>query len=612
VSLAAAAVFYLVAFVLLFLSLPIIPDGDSYFHLAIGRLYADQGIVTELESARFSVMADGYGDKEFLFHLLLAPLASPTGGRIALALLNAGIATLLTWLGMRAGGMWGLLAPLIVYVGAGSFIGRVFRLRPELLSLLILLAAIYAAARRRYVILALLSAIFALSYTAFHALLGLALIWFFYEGIVRRLWDWKLLAAVFGGVAVGLLVHPGFPSNLQVWAIQNIAFFREGQQLDIGGEILAASTRDVLMFNLGWWLSMFALLLASQRRAEASPAGRESTFFALAAAAFAVLFLLMDRMAIYFFPFATLALLFGIGKRLGHTGASIDAGRFRVPTALAILFALMASLPAQRFIFQTLRTRGAAEADYIQLAQHLPAGARVAAEWGAAGHYLFWSPGSRFLNFLDPIFMARPHPERYALQRSLFAGAEPDSPLVSLAGLDSEYLAFERASSPTLERRLRRDPRITILHSGENLLARIDRESNQRFVLDWDVFGPGGGERTRYPRIAGFADVEGFVDATRVVPREERCAHFTAERQRITGSELELAAYGPTVVTVDGTTRFATQSGGGAVPGEGIRFVLEPEARRIDVQTCRPAPGRRAGFYLIDRTALQLIGAAKQ
>ena len=70
-------------------------DTDSYFHLAAARRYLDVGLRDGLPWARFSVMYEGFGDKELLFHLLLAPLASwfgPTGGRFAVAVLNGVIA----------------------------------------------------------------------------------------------------------------------------------------------------------------------------------------------------------------------------------------------------------------------------------------------------------------------------------------------------------------------------------------------------------------------------------------------------------------------------------------------------------------------------------------
>ena len=81
-------------FVLLALFLsrqPLLYDNDSYFHLAVARTYAEAGPVDRLEAVRFSVMEDGFGDKELLFHLLLVPftvwLDPVFGGQLFLAAL---------------------------------------------------------------------------------------------------------------------------------------------------------------------------------------------------------------------------------------------------------------------------------------------------------------------------------------------------------------------------------------------------------------------------------------------------------------------------------------------------------------------------------------------
>ena len=76
--LVAAAVF-VVAFLLLlpfYLRQPTFHDADSYFHLAVARVYAEEGFFAELLWARLSLMAERFGDKEFLFHVLLMPFAS--------------------------------------------------------------------------------------------------------------------------------------------------------------------------------------------------------------------------------------------------------------------------------------------------------------------------------------------------------------------------------------------------------------------------------------------------------------------------------------------------------------------------------------------------------
>src|SRR5512140_917224 len=135
------------AFAFLFLRFPLIYDTDSYFHLAVGRLYATSGIVHSLPWARMSVMHEGYGDKELLFHVFLAPFTrmmdGAVGGRIALATLNASLVALLAWLGVTLAGRWGAIAPLLVYAGSAPFFARAVRLRPELLALMLLVAAIW-------------------------------------------------------------------------------------------------------------------------------------------------------------------------------------------------------------------------------------------------------------------------------------------------------------------------------------------------------------------------------------------------------------------------------------------------------------------------------------
>src|SRR2546428_12987339 len=68
---------------------PVLPDSDSYYHLAAARANPEHGPSYRPDWARFSIIHDGFGDKELLFHALLSPfarLADPTpAGADALA-----------------------------------------------------------------------------------------------------------------------------------------------------------------------------------------------------------------------------------------------------------------------------------------------------------------------------------------------------------------------------------------------------------------------------------------------------------------------------------------------------------------------------------------------
>src|SRR5437660_6477641 len=65
--------FFVFAFV--FLRMAMLYDSDSYYHLAVARLYGQQGIFAPIPWARFSLLRDG-ADKDFLFHLILIPFAT--------------------------------------------------------------------------------------------------------------------------------------------------------------------------------------------------------------------------------------------------------------------------------------------------------------------------------------------------------------------------------------------------------------------------------------------------------------------------------------------------------------------------------------------------------
>ena len=92
---------------------------------------------------------------------------------LALAGFDAALFAALAALGIAAIGRWGALLPWVVYLGSTEALSRLTRLRPELLALLLLLAAAWFAGRGAYRRLGLVAALYALSYSAIHAFAGL-------------------------------------------------------------------------------------------------------------------------------------------------------------------------------------------------------------------------------------------------------------------------------------------------------------------------------------------------------------------------------------------------------------------------------------------------------
>jgi hypothetical protein len=617
----------------------LLPDTDSYYHLAIGREIAAHGVLHDLPWVRFSAFQHGFGDKEFLFHLLLAPFGRAAGwpdprlaGALALAFFVGLLSALLAFLGARAAGWPGLTLPFFLVYAATTMTSRWVRLRPELLSLVLLLLVLWSIVRRRPRWVGVLSALYALSYTAFHALLGLVGLIFLFFGVVRRRWEWELLLYAVLGVGLGLVVHPNFPKNLEIWALQSIAILRVRDAADTGTEIFPDSTATVLFGNLAWFMAAAALWQSPPRRgvaeapdgsAGSAPAkrgprledadlvGRGADAFGVAAGAFGLLYVLSERFAHYFYPLATLWVLFDLRRRDRAPGWWISVGGRRLPPVAVLAVCLLAGWPAATRLLRWVQLSsdpgpGAAPlADRAALSRALPPGARVAAHWGHTPLYLFWAPQAFYLNVLDPVFMAVPFPAAYACQRAVFDGSEPDVPLAVEQRLASDYVACREQGHLTakLVSRLSADPRAASLHRGIDAVFRLLPSANRDFVLDWRA------ERLRatYPRLpSGQGGVfEGYVDARRMVS-EGNCLEVSHAEELATTAQVtfELAPSGPSHLALDGKTLVATNASLHAILGRGLMVPLTLPAGKhlLSVVTCPDAESpARTGFYLLAR-----------
>lgn len=623
-----AALVFLVSaplFYFIYSRLPVLYDADGYYHLAVARAYAERGIFHTLDWARFSVMHDGFGDKEFLFHVLLIPFARlgdpTTGAFMALAGFSAVVAVLLAGGGVRAIGAWGVVLPLLVFAGATDFSLRMVRLRPELLSLILILVAIPLASAHRVKALGIVAVLFALGYTAFQTLLGLCGMFFLYELWVEERAEWRLVLFPALGIVLGIVIHPHFPTNLRIWFLQNVEFFLRPPPVDVGAEILPRTTRDTLLLNLGWWLGLVVLWRSRVRRTARGAERRLRDFTQLATVAFGLLYVLMYRFITYAVPLATLAL-----ARSLHVAGERPGSRFRLPwrgdisvvlpVALCVLAAVYTTrVGAERMVKSSSRTfQPGMRADWEGFSRALPDGARVLAPWAATEALVFWAPQGRYLNVLDPLFMIAKDPDAYRVYLDLFEGREPDVPLLARARFDSDFYADD-GQYPLARRRLLRDPRVMHLHEETTVLYQFVAGRNTHFLLDWKVlpddapFPPplaalDDPAIQGYPRAASEAErlLEGYVDGRRL--GRTGCVTFvrTEDVVRQTRLDLEVAPYGRAEVYLDDALAARVPSGTSAVLGAGVMIplTLEPGIHRLTIRTC-PTDGQ-LGFYALVRS----------
>lgn len=587
-------------------------DSDAYLHLSLARTVAAHGFLDHLEWARFSTLGRAFGDKELLFHLLLVPFVkfgyAELGGQIALALLCTAIAISLWELGGQALGRRGVLVPLLVF-GSGSFMLRAIRLRPELLAMLLLVWIVWTLAQRKYWVAAALSFAFAFSHTAFHSLLGLAVLCVAWQLWSERRWEWQLVAATWSGVVLAVLLHPQLPRNLSVFWVQNVVLFGLKGQLDHGPELSPYPLDELAQLDALFWLGLLALAastarigMSTARDARASdPTRRMAAFCWIATACFTVLFASMSRFATLVIPFAALAVSFELAARSSATPAIADerlrlfGGRSWPAVPILSVFAALSVAHGLTIAFVNFRLGGSFDRglrhELDELAQWLVPGCTVAANWNDAELYAFYAPHARYMNVYDPVFMAVADPGRYALWMDVLAGGVPDTAAAIHDQLESEFVAFQAGPHPELERRLAGDPRVTLVHQGRHLLYRV-RQTDPRFMSDW----------TLEPRATNIHSTTGYVDATSM---PEACTTFAATQSVAEPRTelIELAGWGPTELFVDGQQRLQLPAARLARLGEGaaIPVRLESGEHRWRVRTCKHAG--RAGFYLVNRTA---------
>lgn len=605
------------AFAFFYLRAGYLYDADSYVHLAVSRLYGEEGLVRGLPWPRFSVMHDQYGDKELMFHLSLMPLVMTTdpavAGRVMLAIYDALLVTLLAMLFTRHLGWVGLAVPWWLLAASPPFLNRVIRLRPEILGLVLFLLAAALFIRKRWVLLGFVAFLYPLSYTAFHVLFGLVVIWTVLEWLREKTLEWKPVVSTAAGILAGNLIHPHPIDHLKIWWLQNVSYFSLKGVVEVEEEILPPSWQEVIFVNGGWWLLALAVLALILWRHRRFPIGREAIVYGSTALLFSALYLKMGRMVLYAMPFLALTLtaVLKIGNEAsapnaaaGATGKRSDPGSEPSAPEAAALFGpvwgvtlgvvMLIGVPIglmfdMRLEFFDRTVKGlpvSSEAELEQFGRSMPSGARVAADWDDTQLYAFWAPQGRYLNMYDPLFMAVDSPEAYRALRAIFNGEVDDIPPVMTRTLQSEFLAIQTPwDQEALNRILDGDPRWRVRHRGANLLLELIQPENGRFLTQWDVVNQEGIEG----RVRGGDPWGGMVH-----PPADGCHRFETDID-CRSCALDMRAIGMARLSLDGERVRDIDSKAAISPWTTIEHV---EAKHATVEYCGPAGG---GFFLFRR-----------
>ncbi|HZN60958.1 MAG TPA: hypothetical protein VFC90_01005 [Planctomycetota bacterium] len=456
-ALAGAVAWGALVFAFLQWSTPHLVDRDSLYHARYAQLLPERGLSREFAWTQESVWRDAFSDKEFLFHVLLAPFCRgddpAPGAKIAAWLMGVGLlatlARVLSKNGIRAAWFWVGLVPAL----GNHFLFRMQEVRPAILSVILLLLGVHFLLNSRWRALAVVGFVYSWTYTAPHLLVAFAVIDALARGLDERRFEWRGLAFAAGGVAAGLVVHPYFPNDLRLWWVMNVQIVARAWDLGgdpvvrLGREFESVSPRSLVVSSTLVLLCFLGTFLAGAFRGGALSA-RTRRLVAFMLGGF-LLYLLSGRFIEYFAPLALLAAASAADDLVPREG--------RIRFALANAAGLLAIMLTARSAWDTsgaLRTypgpdlNGAAR----WMKSNIPAGEKVIhLDWGDFPQLFYYDPSHRYLVGLDPMFLYVRNPARLKLLEDIKWGRRPLDPAELADAFESKWLVLRPFRRPSAE-----------------------------------------------------------------------------------------------------------------------------------------------------------------
>lgn len=443
-------------------SVDTVTDEDACYHIGMAQVLRERGLTRQFEWTQLSLWKDRYADKEFLFHLAMAPFVSGDPDR---AILRAKLFICCVALGSffafgfalwshRVPAVW--LWNLVLLAASAHWLFRMNLIRSHVLSVGLALLGVHGLLAGSTRALAVLGFLYAWSYSAPHLLAAIAVVITASRWLLEGQLAWKPLAATVAGLAAGFLVHPYFPNNLINWWVQNVLVLLHvwglwgPPELVLGHEFAPATTRLLThASSLGLGIFVASSLAAAMARRRL---GWQALSLLTLTWAFLVLEFLSRRFVEYFIPGAVLAGAFitrdlAAGFREEGPPAWARTRRLRLAAGTAAAAVLAVSYYATiRITLPTLQDFPRWEVGASEwIREHVPRGDTVLFLVFDQFPALFLRDRDhRYLMAMDPMFSYYSHPEETVFLAHLWLDPDPPEPKAVAEKLGGRYLIVQK------------------------------------------------------------------------------------------------------------------------------------------------------------------------
>lgn len=460
-------------------------DNDGYYHVKMAYLIRTHGLTPGFPYLPLTILNPaGYYDHHLLYHVYLAlfagvdpavdgGLALTQGAKLAAVLMPA-LAFLAFWWLLR--GQRAPLAPLWalgLLAVSEPFLYRMSMPRAQSMALLLLILGLHWMLQERYKLLLPLGFVFVWAYNGFPLLLVMSAVYVAATYLLTRRIAWPALAYPAAGIALGLLVNPYFPQNLQ-FIIGHLSPKLGGSETVVGNEWSPYRTLTLLENSAYALLAFVAGALAlgwNERRID------RRTLVALGMAVLTGYMLFESRRFVEYFPaFALLFLAFAAAPLLERWAPEAGGKRMVVWLVAALLLVYPAA--------STLSDARALAADskpadlYADAASWLrdnvePGTLVFQTDWDDFTRLFFYDSRHVYTAGLDPTFMELHDPALFGTWVSI-TGGEVDQPGAVIRDRFGAGVVFSDLRHGDFLRQAERDPSLQeVFRNGDAVIFRV-------------------------------------------------------------------------------------------------------------------------------------------
>ena len=218
-------IFFVTSFVFYFLRKNYLPyytdNNDSFYHVTMAKMLAQNNLlIKEFPYFQFSFLKDNFVDWHYLFHLILIPFiklfGEVCGPKLLGTILVGGIFSIIFLILKNINLKFSFFYTLGLFaILPADFFVRMTYIRAPVLSLFLLVLALYFLVKQRPVLLAITIFFYVWAYYLMSFAIFIPIVAYLMIEILRgNKVDLKLLFWPLGGLMAGLIINPFFPDNL--------------------------------------------------------------------------------------------------------------------------------------------------------------------------------------------------------------------------------------------------------------------------------------------------------------------------------------------------------------------------------------------------------------